>query len=210
MKFTLALVALLFSSLSFAESCKKVSKCVELTTQLTGTKYLLGKNVFTGSEELEQEITLTKEDAEVVLSEVLFTFGFAKLPTDVAGVWRIFPAADIRYAALPQLEGSKDKSPEIPLGMDFYMLTYKGVAGSDLGEIARNLRPMLSRFGRIIDSGNMLMISDTAATLKKLLTVIKAQDVPLSKEQKAKRDARDTRLHQLKMIEFKKPDPHRP
>lgn len=210
MKGLIVLLALGFATASFGETCKKLSKCVDVTTALTGTKYLFGNKLFTEAEELQQEITLTKEDAELVLSETLYTFGFTKIPTDISGVWRIIPASDIRYAAIPQLEASKDKSPEIPAGMDFYMLTYKLVPNADGSEIARNLRPLLSRFGRIIDSGNMLMISDTATSLKKHLAIVKAQDVAVTKEQRLKRESRDTRHHQLRMLESKKQEPNKP
>ncbi|MBA2404163.1 MAG: hypothetical protein H0V66_05280 [Bdellovibrionales bacterium] len=201
----LLILSLLFSFSASANTCKRLIDCVSETSKLTGIKYLYPENMFKDSDEMNVEMILNKENAEQVLSEALSMFEYMKVPTKLDQVWRIFPGMDIRYHAdLPTIKANKKDVPQIPNNRDPIHFVYQAQSGTEVGDIARNLRPFLTRYGRIIDlRGGMLIIIDRASVISQVLPIIKAADVPLSKAEKAASDKRRQRDHEMELIQMK-------
>ncbi len=185
MKGFILLSVLIASQISFAsDDCENVSECIELNSKLTGVKYLYPKDMISKKDELNKEIKMTKENADGLLSETLFQFGYAKIPTQVENTWKIIPSRDVRYAELPVYKGSKGNIPELPKNVDYISFMYQGVKGGDVGAMARNIRPFLSRYGRVIDTkGQMLTINDSLGNIRNILKLVEAEDRVLTKEE---------------------------
>ncbi len=188
------LVLFLFTQVAFAaDTCKKIDDCVDLVSKLTGTKYIYGTDLKKDDVIFPSPIELTADNADTLFSEGLNMAGYTRIPTPVEKVVKIIPARDIRYTGdLPKYNASKGNLPEIPKHNDYVMLVYKGTLGGMVSHIARNLRPFMSRYGRVIDMENsqMLIISDTAANIRGYLPIITEADVPMTKENRVKIEER--------------------
>ncbi|GEM_PF-3866598 len=185
MKFILlAIITALSLNVMAADKCENVPECIELNSKLTGVKYLYPKDLISKKSELNKEVEMTKENAESLLSEVLFQFEFARIPTQVENTWKIIAARDLRYAELPVYKGSKGKIAELPKTVDYVSFMYQGVTGGDVGSLARNLRPFLSRYGRVIDTkGQLLTINDSLGNIRHILRFLETEDRVLSKQE---------------------------
>lgn len=165
------------------ETCKKMFDCIETVSKLTGVKYLyspgdLGKETIL----FNDGIKLTKENADILLSEALHLAGYTRVASQVPGVMKIINARDIRYSGdVPKFNASKTVTPEIPMGADYIQLVYQGIPGGEVAEIARNMRPFMSRYGRIVDFQNsqLLIVADTASMIKSFLPILQNLDRPL-------------------------------
>jgi len=204
MKYLIAAL-LLTHSMVYAGTCKRVVDCVKEATEVTGIKYLYSAKMFDAKDELNTEMNLTKENADVVLSEVLSMFDYMKLPTKVENTWEIIPGRDIRYHAdLPTFKASKKLIPTLPNNNDPIHLVYQAQVGTEVGDIARNLRPFLSRYGRIIDmKGGIIILIDRASNIDQCLPIIQAADMPLTKEEKLAREKADSRHHERELARIK-------
>lgn len=184
--FILLSLSISLSASAGGETCKKMFDCIETVSKLTGVKYLyspgdLGKETIL----FNDGIKLTKENADILLSEALHLAGYTRVPSQVPGVMKIINARDIRYSGdVPKFHASKTITPEIPMGADYIQLIYQGVPGGEVAEIARNMRPFLSRYGRVIDFQNSqtLIIADTASMLKSFLPILQEVDRPMTKK----------------------------
>jgi hypothetical protein len=177
-------VLVISSSVFAADKCENVPECIELNSKLTGAKYLYPKDLISKKNELNKEVEMTKENADSLLSEVLFQFDYLRLPTQVEGTWKVIVARDVRYAELPVYKGSKGNIPELPKTVDYVSFMYQGVKGGDVGSIARNLRPFLSRYGRVIDTkGQILTFNDSLGNIRNILKFLEAEDRVLTKEE---------------------------
>lgn len=181
----LIFLSLLFSlPILAADRCENVPECIELNSKLTGIKYLYPKDLISKKNELNKEIEMTKENADSLLSEVLFQFEYLRLPTQVGGTWKIIAARDVRYAELPVYKGFKGNLPDFPKTVDFVSFIYKGVKGGDVRSLARNIRPFLSRYGRVIDtSSQVITINDSLSNIRNIVEFLEHADRPLSKEE---------------------------
>lgn len=197
--FILLSLSFSFSALAGGESCKKIFDCIETVSKLTGVKYMyspgdLGKdNVI-----FNDEIKLTKENADILFSEALNLAGYTRIPSQVPGFMKIINARDIRYAGeAPKYNASKTLTPDLPKGADYIQLVYQGTSGGEVSEIARNMRPFMSRYGRVVDFQNsqLLIVADTAAMIRSFLPVIQELDRPLSPKARENMKIRMQKIH---------------
>ena len=186
-KLATAFVLLMSVSVFASDACDNVPECVELNTKLTGVKYLYPKDLLSKKFELNNKLEMTKENADAALSEVLMQFNFMKVPSQIEGTWKILSASDVRYTELPRFNASKTQTPDLPKNVDFISLVYQGVKGGTIATMARNLRPFLSRYGRVIDTREQqLIVNDRAGIIRSILPLIQQQDSVLTKEELAK------------------------
>lgn len=202
---TLFFFSLLLSFSLQASTCKLLSDCVNETSKLTGIKYIYPENMFSNKDELNVEMILNKENADTVLSEALNIFEYMKLPTKVENVWQIIPGRDIRYHGdLPVFQASKKVTPALPKNHDPVQMVYQAQPGTDVGDIARSLRPFISRYGRVIDTkGGTIIVVDRASVVAHVLPMIQREDVPLSNAEKLNREKNNQRHHELEMAKMK-------
>lgn len=195
---------LLVSLQAQAATCKRLMDCVTEASRLTGVKYIFPENMFK-QQEMNVELILDEKNADAVLSEALAMFEYMKVPTKVEKVWQIISARDIRYHAdLPTYKASKKTHPELPQNQDPIYLEYQASPGTDVGNIARNLRPFLSRYGRVIDMrSGLIVVMDRSSSVGKVLSMIQASDVPLSNAEKLRQEKERQREHELELARLK-------
>lgn len=187
-----------------AATCKRLMDCVTEASRLTGVKYIFPENMFK-QQEMNVELILDEKNADAVLSEALAMFDYMKIPTKVEKVWQIINARDIRYHAdLPTYKASKKVLPQLPQNQDPIYLEYQTIAGSDVGNMARNIRPFLTRYGRVIDiRSGLIVVMDRASTVAKALSMIQASDVPLTNAEKLRQEKDRQREHELELARLK-------
>lgn len=115
------------------------------------------------------------DELERYISFHLFINKMALLKNNDKDYYELISARDVRYKDLAVYE-NKD---EIPNNHNYIRFIYKlkHVEGSDL---ARNVRPFMSRYGRIIDieSAKQIIISDVAKNVKRIIQIYEMVDVP--------------------------------
>lgn len=187
---------LIFSSCSQLkknnDSCYSLSECSNLATKLTQKSYILTNQDFSGKVTNIGNVKWTKENADFLFGQILSGNGYARILTADNNIYQIIPVKDVRYAGnIPSYTASKHSNDKmiLPNSADWGELIYKTVDGVSL-EIARNIRPLLSRYGRVIDSssGSVLIIRDNLSNLHQLLPVIRKMDVIPSKAELEKRE----------------------
>lgn len=208
MKFLLSLI--LLSSASYGATCKKLNECVDLSTQLTGRKIIYDKKILPFTFELNQPLEMNKENVNVTLSEALNIFGLARVPTNLKETDKLIEARDIRFHSdVVSYNASKNSMPKIPLTQDPVSVTYKGVKGVDMEIISENVKPMLSRYGRVMPMRDgSLVITDIATHVNKILPLVAKQDYPLTAEEKSKMALEKKREHDLEMARLKSGEMH--
>ncbi len=203
MKF-LSIITLLFLAVphySQAATCSKLEKCVLLVSKLTNKKYLYPKEL-KGEVKLSENFKITAENADDFLSEALAYNGFTRVPTN-KDQWTVLNARDVRYVATPNYTYGKD---EIPNNYDHVMVNIKLKNSHLTSEIARNFRPFMSRYGRIIDikATGTIIISDTSKNVHRLIELIKVLDIKPRKEDLSRIEKAKDMRNKLKLIKASK------
>ena len=108
-------------SQEFAGVCPNLTACVEHVSKLTGKSYLLPTN-FKGKTNASANLRLTKENAGLILSEILNEAGYTRLSLS-NGTYRVIPARDVRYNVTPEVFADKETAPVLPDLSDYYMMT---------------------------------------------------------------------------------------
>lgn len=105
-----------------------------------------------------------------LLKSILDSYGYTLI--EEKGFEWLMPSRDIRYTAL---KFYKDSLPPSDDGYAFTFFSLKNPVGS---EVARNLRPFLSRYGRVIDfaGGRALILAEKGETTQKMKDVISFMD----------------------------------
>ncbi|WP_127717994.1 hypothetical protein [Halobacteriovorax sp. HLS] len=135
-----------------------------------------------------------------IISSVLFDHGYSRIKED-EGLYRIVRSRDLRYNTVPLVEVSKDKAPQLPSNHDYFMMEYKLDHPSSSRIISKNLRPFLSRYGRVIapDGVNRILVQDSANNLNRIYQLITHLDQEIDKEILRKVEKREQRHHALKL-----------
>lgn len=154
--------------------CKNLTACINHISALTGDQYIYVKMPDKADTKLTENFKITKENANDILAELLNLNGFTKIK-EPNGHWKIVNAREVRYLAVPSLTYGKDT---IPNNYDYYLTTIKLKNKYLAPEIARNFRPFMSRFGRIIDirKSGVIIISDTGINTNRLIELTKQLD----------------------------------
>src|SRR5687768_2959657 len=125
---------------SFVERCPDIAPCAKAVSELTGQKYVLDQDV-KGSQNLATpNIELTKENAELLFTELLHNAGYARIATGEPGTWRIMRQRDARDSVLPIIEASKDQPPKMPNTWDIVTMKYKAENPLLVEDFARTAR----------------------------------------------------------------------
>ncbi len=177
--------------------CKTVNECLNLSAKLTGKKYIFEKKSVQGEIATAGDLTWTAENADALLGEVLAESGYALEKVQGTDVFKVFNARDMRYNVQPSLEASLKSNDELPSANPAFWvsLTYTSKNEGRVSEMARNLRPFMSRYARVIDvrDSNLLIIQENAKSVVRLLEIVRKMDVPLTSEEKELHEARKKR-----------------
>lgn len=193
-----------------AATCKKMIECLEISSQITGQKILYDKKIVPFTYELNKDVEINKSNHDKVLSEALNIFGLARVPTNLDKTIKVIEARDIKFHSdLPSFQASKNKLPNIQDTHDPILVTYKGVTGVDMEMIAENVKPLLSRYGKVMPMRDgSIVVADLSSHVKKILPLIVKQDFPLTAEEKRAIELEKKREHELEMARLKSGELH--
>jgi general secretion pathway protein D len=131
---------------------------------------------FTDESFTVQGATLIKKDRiENYVSLLLSQSGNAVIHRPDSRFMQVISARDIRYTTLPVFRTLE----EIPQNDNHVQFSY-GLKHMDSSELSRNMRPFLSRYGRIIDikSSNSIHITDTGNNVIRMVQILLKLDTP--------------------------------
>ncbi|MBT4793268.1 MAG: hypothetical protein HON90_16975 [Halobacteriovoraceae bacterium] len=183
-----------------AKLCTNLDSCVQLVSKLTNKNYL-SKKKLKGEVNLSSNFKITKLNANDFISETLSLHGYTRVPS-TSGDWTIINARDVRYEPTPQYIYGKDV---IPKNHDHAMATFKLINPKISREIARNFRPFMSRYGRIIDlkTPGIIIISDTGKNIHRLGKLVTLLDKKPTRDENKEYEKSEERRNKLKMIKAK-------
>lgn len=169
--FTVFLMGLSLSSI--ASDCNSVKTCLDLTAKLTDTTYST-KEPLKGNVTLSSDFKITRKNADHFMSETLFQHGYARVK-GTSNSWTIINARDMRYYPTEIVTDIA----KLPNNLDYFLYSTP-LKNKFIGhDIVRNMRPFMSRYGRIIDikAPANILIHDTAKNIKRLKSIIDALDI---------------------------------
>lgn len=139
--------------------------------KLTGINLILDKDV-KGKVSITAPTAITVGDAWKAYLAALNMAGYTMVKA--GAFYKIINARDVRYVPTKIYTGAYTPDTEA------HMMKVIALKNVDAGEISRNFRPFMSRYGRIIDikQTNTIIISDTGANIARLEKLIKFLDVP--------------------------------
>ena len=123
----------------------------------------------------------------------------ARIPSGQPKSYYIVEAKEAIQAPVSVFEGSLEKPAVLPKTFDFITLKYKTVDPDKADFLQRFITDLVPRYGRVTsypDSG-VLLITDTALNVAKIVDILKTVDKPLTakfkKELEERRKARQTK-----------------
>jgi general secretion pathway protein D len=139
--------------------------------KLTGINLILDKDV-KGKVSIIAPTPITVGDAWKAYLAALNMAGYSLIKT--GAFYKVINARDIRYTPTKIYTGNYTPDTENYL-MRVISLKYVSAA-----EIARNFRPFMSRYGRLIDikQTNTIIIADTGSNINRLAKMVKFLDIP--------------------------------
>jgi hypothetical protein len=194
---TVSLISGTALAASFAERCPDIAPCAKAVSELTGQKYVFDMDV-KGSNLATPNIELTKENGELLLTELLYNAGYARVATGEPGTWRIMRQRDARDSVLPIVEASKDQPPQMPNTWDLVTMKYRAAHPLLVEDMARTARSFMPANSRIIpvESPGLLLVTDTAPNARKLYEIVRAMDVKPTPEFLKRRAEERSRVQQ--------------
>lgn len=204
MKILLSALMLLSFSVS-ANDCAEIKKCIEVVSKLTGKKYMYDPKTIKGTLESSSNVQFTAENADTLFTYVLDLNAYSRIPTAEKDTYMIVDSRDIRYQNLPMIITDTNTPPVVTPNYDFYMMTYKfkNFKHGQVGGVANSLRPFMSRYARVIEMGDTIVIQENAAKLANFFQIIKKADRELSAEEIAKNKAREMARNKERENKFK-------
>ena len=173
---------------TFKEKCPDIPTCANAVAALTGDKYVFDGDV-KGTMQATDNVMLDPSNADLLFTNALNANGFARVPLAEPRTFQIMRLRDARDSALPLIDASKTQSPRLPKTWDLVTMRYKATAGGEIVEhLARTSRSFMPANSRMIpdEASGTLIVTDSAANLMKLYTIIQGMDVAPSAELKKK------------------------
>jgi general secretion pathway protein D len=139
--------------------------------KLTGINLILDKDV-KGKVSITAPTPITVGDAWKAYLAALNMAGYTLVKA--GAFYKIINSRDVRYTPTKIYTGAYTPDTES------HVMKIIALKNVDASEIARNFRPFMSRYGRIIDlkQTNTIIISDTGTNIHRLEKLIKFLDVP--------------------------------
>jgi general secretion pathway protein D len=139
--------------------------------KLTGINLILDKDV-KGKVSIIAPTPITVGDAWKAYLTALNMAGYTLVKS--GAFYKVINARDIRYTPTKIYTGNYTPDTEN------YVMRVIALKNVSAGEIARNFRPFMSRYGRIIDikQTNTVIMADTGSNINRLVKMVKFLDVP--------------------------------
>ena len=192
MKVILA-VFLLASFAVQANECVELTKCIEYVSKLTGKKYIYDVKSTQGGLSASTNFEITSENADSLFTYILNLNDYVRLPIAEKDTYLIIHARDMRYQVFPEVNVNAQAAPQLKPNYDYFMMNYK-FKHFDQGQTrlaANSIRPLLSRYARVLEVGSVLSIQENAAKLISFYEVLKSFDRELTKDELKKMKDRD-------------------
>lgn len=169
---------------------------VEQVSALTGDQYSYGNWLDNRHVGLTPNFVLTKENASQVLTNALLMNELTRVPTGTPNMYFVVEARQASMQPLPVFEASLKEEAKLPNTFDIVNLKYKTMDPQMADVLQRFLTDLIPRWGRITsypDTG-VLVITDSAQNIKRIVEILKSVDKPLSaKFKKELEERRKTR-----------------
>lgn len=179
---------ILFSILVLTQNALSLSISKEDSLTNLILKYVESRklNYIKNDSILFEDVTMFLEKTDVSISELeaiilssLDMSGITFYENKELNTIELYNQRDVRYKALPQVT-TPDEIPDNDLKFYRFLYSPKYISSDDL---SRNLRPLVSRFGRIIADKSNIIFFDKGTNLKLYAEMIKKIDTPLYREQ---------------------------
>jgi type II secretory pathway component GspD/PulD (secretin) len=152
----------------------KASELVEDYARIMNLNMSVAQDFQDETFEIYGKNTLTKDQVEGYVSRVL-SISFHTMIVDPAVPFiQVIQSRDARYTTLPVYSDLK----ALPNNDNFVQFNYR-LKFAEPADVARNMRPFLSRYGRVIDvkHAQSIHILDSADNVKRLIAIIQIVDV---------------------------------
>lgn len=156
------------------KSTFKASELVEDYARIMGLNMSVASDFQDETFEIYGKNTLTKDQVEGYVSRVL-SISFHTMIVDPAVPFiQVIQSRDARYTTLPVYNDLKD----LPNNDNFVQYNHR-LKFAEPADVARNMRPFLSRYGRVIDvpHARSIHLADTADNVKRLIAMAEIVDV---------------------------------
>lgn len=170
---------------SFVEKCPDIPTCAKVVGEMLGQKYMFDADV-KGKVQGTPNLDLTKDNAELLFTNMLNLEGFTRVPLNQPSTFQILRQRDARDSAIPLIRADKTHAPALPNNWDMVTLLYKASHPEVVEQIARMSRSFMPANSRIIPSelSGTLLVTDSAANLKKLYEIVRDEDQKPTAEMK--------------------------
>lgn len=173
----LAAIALTVASVSYAQEAEitlnwkdaDIRKVVEAVSELTGKNFIIDPRV-TGKVTLLSSVPMSPEAFYEAFLSILQVHGYVAITS--GDIIKILPDATARQFAGP----INTRGAAAPDDMVTQVIQVKNVGAAQLVPI---LRPLIPQYGHMVAhaGSNMLIISDRAANLKRMISIIRRIDM---------------------------------
>lgn len=169
------------TSINFSQKCGDIQSCATAVAQLLGQRYIMDESV-RGKIFATGNLEMNAQNAELLFTIMLNANGFSRVPLDQSGTFQIMRERDARDSSIPTEYADQSTEPKLPATWDLYTVKYKASHPEVVEHIARTARTFMPSNARIIPDvlTGTLLITDTAANLKKLYSIIRDYDLKVS------------------------------
>jgi type II secretory pathway component GspD/PulD (secretin) len=176
-----------FADSTFNDKCPDIPACAKVVGEMLSQKYVFDEDV-KGKVKGTPNLELTKDNAELLFTNMLYLEGFTRVPLGVPNSYQILRLRDAKDAAIPMVDASKDRAPDVPHLWDLYTLRYKASFPESVVEISRMARNFMPPYSRLIPSelDGTVLITDVAPNLKRIYELIRDFDQKPTPELKKK------------------------
>lgn len=193
-------IALAFALPAFSKQPQRINliEFIEKVSVLTSKQYIFAEEP-KGTFFLTKNLKINKNNAGKFLSSALNLNGFTRIPMGNNN-YKIVKSRNVRYQALFAYNANDGSLPDTD---DYISVIYKLKEPRRISDFTRQLRPLLSRFARIIqfNSEGKLLLCDTATNAKRILRLMESMDTPLTNKDLKKRENRRRRNQKLKSLD---------
>lgn len=116
---------------------------------------------------------LAADSLELYISAMLAESNYSYRTIPSTNTLLLFPSRDVRYANV----GSFTDLSKVPNTYEYVQFAFQ-LRHMEAKDLARNMRPFVGRYGRIIDHTNQILLSDHGKNIHRIMALIKVLDTP--------------------------------
>ena len=160
------------------EKCPSIETCASIVSELLGQKYIFDPELVKGKVQATGNMELTKENAELLFTQMLHISGFSRVPIGQANTFQILREREARDSTIPIVKADKLTPPLLPNLWDVMILQYKLTFPKSADQIISIVRGSLPANARIVNAelNGSLLITDSALNLKRIYELVRDLD----------------------------------